>query len=521
MELEAVNQQHLLSWMTFFPLLVGAIILALPKGKDNLVRWTAVIGALVPMVLAGYIFIVYSDNGSLAFVERYSWIPMFNIEYYMGIDGLSASLLILTALITFIAVVASWGIDKQIKGYFALMMLLETGMIGVFCALDFFLFYIFWELMLLPMYFLIGVWGGPRREYAAIKFFLYTLTGSVLMLLAMLAMYFYSNIDGHHSFDLIAMAEHYRQFETAAPILGVHFPLIVFVALFIGFAIKIPLFPFHTWLPDAHVEAPTAVSVILAGVLLKMGGYGMLRICYAIFPKAAIYFAVPIGILGVVSILYGAFCAMAQKDLKKLVAYSSVSHMGYVMLGIASIKEAGMLGGVMQMFNHGTATAMMFLLVGVLYDRAHHREIDGFGGIGVVVPKYMGVMVLATFVSMGLPGLSGFISEVFVFLGSFQSDIASHPLSVWSFVSFQMITILAACGVVITAAYLLRMLQKVFLGPLNPKYQTLAEINGREIFTLVPLGVAVLVFGVYPMPLVRLMGPSLTNLVGFILGSQV
>lgn len=521
MELHNLNQSQILSWMTFFPLLMGAVILGLPKGRENLVRWTAVIGSLLPMLLAGYIFITYNDDGALALVERRPWIPMFHIEYYMGIDGLSASLLILTALITFIAVVASWGINKQVKGYFALMMLLETGMIGVFCALDFFLFYIFWELMLLPMYFLIGVWGGPRREYAAIKFFLYTLAGSVLMLLAMLAMYFYSDIDGHHSFDLVAMAAHFRQFEAAAPILGAGFPLIVFAALFIGFAIKVPIWPFHTWLPDAHVEAPTAVSVILAGVLLKMGGYGLLRIGYAIFPQAAIFFAVPIGILGVISILYGAFCAMAQTDLKKLVAYSSVSHMGYVILGIASLKEAGMVGGVMQMFNHGTATAMMFLLVGVIYDRAHHRDIDGFGGIGIVAPKYMAVTILATFASMGLPGLSGFISEIFVFLGSFRSDIASNALSVWSAVSFQKMTMVAVFGVIITAAYLLRMLQKVFLGPLNPKYETLAEINGRELFTLVPLAAAVLVFGVYPMPLIHLMGPSLTNLVEFILGSQV
>ncbi|MEK6776529.1 MAG: NADH-quinone oxidoreductase subunit M [bacterium] len=518
---QAVNTHHLLTWMTFFPLLTGLLILCLPDRRSALIRWAGVVGSLVPVLLAGYIFVAYQDSGTLAYVERYPWIPMFNIEYYMGIDGLSASLLILTALISFIAVVASWGINKQIKGYFALMMLLETGMIGVFCALDFFLFYIFWELMLLPMYFLIGIWGGPRREYAAIKFFLYTLAGSVLMLLAMLAMYFNSAIDGHHSFDLIAMSAHYRQFEEAGRILGFRFPLIVFAALFIGFAIKIPVWPFHTWLPDAHVEAPTAVSVILAGVLLKMGGYGLLRIGYSIFPQAAIYFSVPIGLLGVGSILYGAFCAMAQTDLKKLVAYSSVSHMGYVLLGIASLREASMVGGVMQMFNHGTATAMMFLLVGVIYDRTHHREINGFGGIGAVVPRYMGVMILATFASMGLPGLSGFISEIFVLLGSFRSDIASNAGSVWHFISFQNITIIAAFGVVITAAYLLRMLQKIFLGPLNPKYEALPDLNAREIFTLVPLGIAVLAFGVYPMPLIRLMGASLSKLAGFIMGSQM
>ena len=518
MEISASGTNHILSWMIFFPLLAGGVILFLPRRRADLIRWTAVAGSAIPLALAAYVFAVFEDSGALALVERHSWIPTFHIEYYLGIDGLSAALLILTTLISLIAVAASWGIERQLKGYFALLLLLETGMIGVFCALDFFLFYIFWEVMLLPMYFLIGIWGGPRREYAAIKFFLYTLFGSVLMLLAMLAMYFNSWIDGHHSFDLIAMAQHSRQFEAADPILGFHFPLIVFFALFIGFAIKIPVWPFHTWLPDAHVEAPTAISVILAGVLLKMGGYGLLRISYAIFPQAAIYFAIPLGILAVISILYGAFCAMAQKDLKSLVAYSSISHMGYVLLGIAALRESSMLGSVMQMFNHGTSTAMMFLLVGVIYDRAHHRDIDGFGGLGTVAPRLMGFAILGCFASMALPGLSGFISEIFVLLGSFRSDIAAHAGSVWHAPTFRVLAIAAAFGVVITAAYLLRLLQKVFLGPLNPKYRDFPEINRREIFTLVPLSVAVVVFGVYPMPLIRMMAASVTALVGFIMG---
>jgi NADH-quinone oxidoreductase subunit M len=423
------------------------------------------------------------------FVEQYPWIPSFNIEYFVGVDGVSITMVLLTALLSFLCIFASWGIDKAVKGYFALFLLLDAAMMGVFVALDFVLFYIFWELMLLPMYFLIGIWGGPRREYAAIKFFLYTLLGSVLMLLAMLALYFHST---PHTFDmtkLIAANETYAH----------GFQIVLWLALFIGFAIKIPAFPFHTWLPDAHVEAPTAISVILAGVLLKMGTYGILRINYAMLPMAtadlAYYF---LGALGTFNIVYGALCAMAQKDLKKLVAYSSISHMGYVMLGMASFTTQGIDGAVLQMFNHGTVTAMLFLLVGVIYDRAHHRDIDGFGGLASIMPVYTGVTALAFFAALGLPGLSAFISEVLVLLGAWQK--------------YPGLTAIGASAVVLTAGYMLWTMQRMFLGKTNEKYVDLPEISGRELFTLMPLAVIVVFLGVYPAPALDLMTESLKNL---------
>jgi NADH-quinone oxidoreductase subunit M len=399
---------------------------------------------------------------------------------------------LLTALLCFLCIFASWGIDKGVKGYFALFLLLDAGMMGVFVALDFFLFFIFWEVMLLPMYFLIGVWGGPRREYAAIKFFLYTLFGSGLMLLAILALYFTSE---PHTFDMTVLISQANKFGTQTLSIwpfnqwGWGFQHVVWMALFIGFAIKIPAFPFHTWLPDAHVEAPTAISVILAGILLN---FPMLPAATA---DLAFWF---LGALGAWNIIYGALVAMAQKDLKKLVAYSSVSHMGYVMLGMATFTTQGINGAVLQMFNHGTITGMLFLLVGVIYDRAHHRDIEGFGGLAAIMPIYTGVTALAFFASMGLPGLSGFISEVLVLLGSWQR--------------FPVLAIIGAGGVILTAGYLLWTIQRVYLGPLNEKYKSLPEINGREMFTLVPLGAIVILVGVYPNVVLDLLRASLDQI---------
>jgi NADH-quinone oxidoreductase subunit M len=476
--------------MTFIPLAGAGVILLLPKDRPLLVKWTAAIFTVPPLFLGAWLFANFDrSEPGFQFKEHYNWIPAFNIDYFLGVDGISITMVLLTALLCFLCIFASWGIDKGVKGYFSLFLLLDTGMMGVFCSLDFFLFYIFWEVMLLPMYFLIGIWGGPRREYAAIKFFLYTLLGSVIILLAILALYFSSE---PHTFDMTKLIAQNATY-------GRTLQIIVWVALFIGFAIKIPAFPFHTWLPDAHVEAPTAVSVILAGILLKMGTYGILRVNYAMLPEATALLSYWfLGALGVFNIVYGALCAMAQKDLKKLVAYSSISHMGYVMLGMATFTGQGIQGAVLQMFNHGTITAMLFLLVGVIYDRAHHRDIDGFGGLASLMPVYTGVTAVAFFAAMGLPGLSGFISEVLVLLGAWQK--------------YPGLTIVAAGGVVLTAGYLLWTIQRMYLGKANEKYLAIPEINGRELFTLSPLAVIVVLVGVYPSPVLDLLSASLKNL---------
>jgi NADH-quinone oxidoreductase subunit M len=407
----------ILTWITFLPVVGMLIVLILPKEQKNAIRWTSAVAAGLQVVLAGLIFINF--NRSMAgvntpegfqFLEKASWIDIksvvwfgrIHIDYFMGIDGLSVLMVILTAIISFVAVFASFGIEKSLKGYFALLMLLDTGMMGVFVSLDFFLFYVFWELMLLPMYFLIGIWGGPNREYAAIKFFLYTLLGSVLILLAMLALYFSVSIldpatgEKVHTFNMLAMMNP-ANYDAGSILAGVNTSLryVAFIALFIGFAIKVPIFPFHTWLPDAHVEAPTAISVILAGVLLKMGTYGLLRVSFPMFPDATVHYQIPLAILGFINIVYGALVAMAQDDFKKLIAYSSISHMGVVVLGMAALNTPGITGAVLQMFNHGTITAMLFLIVGVLYDRTHTRGLNEFGGLMNQMPIYSGVMVIA------------------------------------------------------------------------------------------------------------------------------
>jgi NADH-quinone oxidoreductase subunit M len=410
-----------------------------------------------------------------------------------------------------------WGIPKDdahhfsrrsVPAYMALMLLLESAMLGVFCSMDFFLFYVFWEVMLLPMYFLIGVWGGPRREYAAIKFFLYTLAGSVLMLLAMIALYFASGkarlVDGtatEHTFNLVILAAQAAQgvFGAAGTLLGFAFSKVVFIALFIAFAIKIPMFPFHTWLPDAHVEAPTPVSVILAGVLLKMGIYGILRVNFPILPEATVWAQTGMAVFGTINIVYAAFVCMAQKDLKKLIAYSSVSHMGFCLLGMAAFTPQGISGCVYQMFNHGIISPALFLIAGVIYDRAHHREIERFGGLAKQMPEYTAMVGLCFMASLGLPGLNGFISEALCLVGAF-------PV-------FTVLTVLSALAVVITAAYYLWTIQRMFLGKLNEKYAGLKDLLWRERLTLYPLAAIMIVLGFYPMPLLDLMDQTLHALV--------
>ena len=430
-------------------------------------------------------------------------------------------MLLLTSLVMLVATASSWTINKNHKGYFALLLLLNTGVMGTFVSLDFFLFYVFWELMLLPMYFLIGIWGGPRREYAAIKFFLYTLAGSVFMLLAIIGLYYSSNISAAaggtptHTFDMLALMNpaHYIPGSILAPSAQGSFGITdmriwAFIALFVGFAIKVPMFPFHTWLPDAHVEAPTAISVILAGVLLKLGTYGMMRICFSIFPDVAMSPAImeSIAIFGFVGIVYGALCAMAQKDMKKLIAYSSVSHMGYVLLGLASMNTIGFSGAVFQMFNHGTITAMLFLLVGVVYDRVHDRTIAKFGGLANIMPGYFFIVMIAFFAALGLPGLSGWWSESFVFIGAFRND----TVRLW--------TILSLAGIVLGAAYMLWLLQRAFLGTLKTREweNHLPDLNTREWSMLVPLTLIVIALGVWPAPVLNMMNGSVNALVNFL-----
>jgi NADH-quinone oxidoreductase subunit M len=469
----------------------------LPKEAKNAIRWTSVIFSLVPLGLSFWLTWDYFFNysGSAAFVYQfgpYDWIPILNIQYYLGADGISIPLLALTGLLSTISLIASFGIENRVKEYFAFFLMLEAGMMGVFAALDFFLFYVFWEVMLVPMYFLIGIWGGPQKEYAAIKFFLYTLFGSIFMLVSILILYF---VHEPHTLNIVELVQ-------SGSMLPYGLQMLCFIFFFVAFAIKVPTWPFHTWLPDAHVQAPTAVSVILAGVLLKMGTYGMLRISWPMFPEAVRSLSFWIGVIGAIGIIYGALVSLAQTDLKKLVAYSSVSHMGYCMLALAAVSSTQAIAGCMfQMISHGLITGALFLLVGVIYDRAHTREIAAFGGLGVKLPIYTGLMVFFSMASLGLPGMSGFISEFMIFVGAFGA------LNKW-------LVGISVLGVVFGAAYILRMVQRVFLGEFNmERWGGLTDIKARELVTVVPLVILTLWIGIYPKPVSMLMNATLENLV--------
>lgn len=495
----------LLSTIVFLPLIGALTILFLPKEKVNLHRLVATAFTALAFVLSLQLIGAFDkQTADMQFVEKISWIPAFNIHYFLGIDGLSMPLVILTTLLTLLSVIASFNIENRVKEYFFWFLMLETGMLGVFVSLDFFLFYIFWEVMLVPMYFLIGIWGGPRKEYAAIKFFLYTLFGSVFMLLAILALYFRSD---PHTFNILELIAQHGQF------VG-RFQYVVFLMLFIAFAIKIPVFPFHTWLPLAHVEAPTAVSVILAGVLLKLGTYGMMRILFPMFPQAALWFSIPMLILAFINIVYGAFIAMAQTDMKKMVAYSSINHMGYALLGMAAFTVTGFNGAVMQMINHGIITGSLFLLVGVVYDRAHTRDIGAFGGLGAKLPVYTGLMTLACMASLGLPALAGFISEFLCFLGAYSSNIDHRVFG--NIPTFKLFTALSVIGVLVTAGFFLRMVQKVFLGPFNTKWEELKDMSFRELVAVVPLTVLTVLFGIFPGWVLSFMDFTMNAMVNFI-----
>jgi NADH-quinone oxidoreductase subunit M len=478
-------REHLLSIITYTPL-VGALLLLLPlfRGKDGAVKWFAnavtLLGFLVSLPL--WFWFDRAKDG-FQFEEKASWIPSIGVQYYFGIDGVSALLILLTTLLGFIAVLSSWkAIDDRVRQYYVFLLLLQTGMLGVFCALDMFLFYIFWEVMLVPMYFLIGIWGSDNRLYAAIKFFLYTLVGSVVMLLGILALYFRSRtlpgLEATGTFDLT------RWYAMGIP---EDMQWWVFIAFFLGFAIKVPMFPFHTWLPDAHVEAPTAGSVILAGVLLKMGTYGFIRFSLPLLPQATLHFQGIVVVLSIIGIVYAALVTLVQKNMKKLIAYSSVSHLGFCMLGMFALSPLGLEGSVLQMINHGLSTGGLFLIVGLIYERRHTKDIAAFGGLAHVMPVFATFTLIIFLASMGLPLLNGFIGEFMIL----QAAFAANP--VWAY--------WAVSGVVLGAAYLLWLYQRVFWGKItDEKNRHLKDLDARELATLVPLVALCFVIGLYPAP---------------------
>jgi NADH-quinone oxidoreductase subunit M len=478
-------RSHILSIVTYTPLL-GAVLLLLPpfKGKDDAVRWTAnafgMLGFLVSLPLW-----FWFDRGAAGFqfVERHPWIQSIGVQYLFGVDGISVLLILLTTLLGAIAILSSWtAITDRVRAYYVFLLLLQTGMLGVFCALDMFLFYVFWEVMLVPMYFLIGIWGGARRLYAAIKFFLYTLVGSVVMLLGILALYFQSK-----TMPAAAQTGTFDLTQWHRMLIPADLQFWVFLAFFLGFAIKVPMFPFHTWLPDAHVEAPTAGSVILAGVLLKMGTYGFVRFSLPLLPVATLE-AVPwMSTLAIISIVYAALVTLVQKDMKKLIAYSSVSHLGFVMLGMFALNPLGLEGSVLQMINHGLSTGGLFLIVGLIYERRHTKEIAEFGGLAHVMPVYATLTLVLFLASMGLPLLNGFIGEFMILQGAYSAN------RVWAY--------WAVSGIVLGAAYLLWLYQRVFWGKVTKEENArLVDLNARELATLVPLVALCAWIGVYPKP---------------------
>jgi NADH-quinone oxidoreductase subunit M len=496
-----LDQVPIVSLVTFLPLLGAIVVALLPGGRPNLVRYTALGFAVLAWVASIVLLAGFTPGGpGFAYVETVSWIPLFGIQYKVGVDGLSLVLVVLTTTLTAISILASFGpIQTRVKEYMVSFLVLEVGMTGVFVAMDLFLFYVFWELVLVPMYLIIGVWGGANRIYATIKFVLYTLVGSLLMLVAILATAFSYQADTGGwtgAFDLETLTD----FAATGAFDGT-FGLLAFGAFFLAFAIKVPMFPFHTWLPDAHVEAPTAGSVILAGVLLKLGGYGFIRFAVPLFPEAAVAWAPAIIVLSLIAIIYGAIVALVQPDLKKLVAYSSVSHMGFVTLGIFVFHAQGLQGAILQMVNHGLITGALFLLVGVIYERTHDRTIARMGGLGERVPVYAAMFGFFVFASVGLPGLSGFVGEFLTLLGTF----AVYP---WAAVVATFVMILAA-------GYLLWMFQRVAFGEVSEFLKGLGghltDMRPVEALTLVPLAALVIVFGLFPGLLLDLVSGSVTQ----------
>src|SRR3954470_15156138 len=485
---------YYLSLILFTPLVGALVLLLVPKQNENAIRWIANLTALVGFVISVPLWFWFNPQGpDFQFIERAPWIPSIGADYFLGIDGLSTLLILLTTMMGFIAVLSSWNaITERVKEYYIFLLVLQTGMIGAFLSLDFLLFFLFWEVMLVPMYFLIGIWGSANRLYSAIKFFLYTLVGSVVMLLGILALYFYNHTaTGVYSFDVTQLHK-----------LNVPYDLQwwVFLAFFLGFAIKVPMFPFHTWLPDAHTDAPTAGSVILAAVLLKMGTYGFIRFSLPILPEATRHFTPYVAFLCIVGIVYGALVALAQKDWKRLVAYSSVSHMAMVMLGMFALNPVGITGSIVQQLNHGISTGALFLIVGIVYERRHTREISEYGGLSKVMPVYAAVFLVMTMSSIGLPTLNGFIGEFLILQGVFVAN------KIWA--------AFAASGVVLGAAYMLYLYQRTMFGKIeNPKNEHLLDLNHREFATFVPLLILAVWMGVYPSPFLRRLESSVNHIV--------
>jgi NADH-quinone oxidoreductase subunit M len=564
----------LLSAIIFVPFIALFVLLFLPKTQTAVFRTIALLATLLQFLLSILIFFKFKSAAplkgeditrNLRLIEKLDWITIdlgnlgkLSIDYFLGVDGLNIFMVLLSGLVLVIGVISSWKIETNSKGYFSLYLLLSGTIMGCFIALDFFLFFLFFELMLLPMYFLIGLWGGPRKEYASIKFFLFTLFGSLLILVVMIALYIsaidpletaknlgllqdgqvptealiarvqellkYGQIPGKdmvHTFNLMQLADSGNYIpgsllsqSSSVAVLGTSIRYAAFLALFIGFAIKLPSFPFHTWLPDAHVEAPTPISVVLAALLLKVGAYGIIRIVYFVFPDGAIHYAWWVGLLGLISIIYAAFNALAMNDLKKLIAYSSISHMGFVLLGIASMTVEGINGAIYQMFSHGLLSTMLFLIAGVLYDRTHDRTIENYRGLATRMPNYTIVVTVAFFASLGLPGFSGFIAELFVLLGAFHSESSNGLLPRW-------MAMIAVLGILIGAAYYLWTLQKMFFGKFWIRKmefeKQLKDLDRRELLMLIPLILLTLLFGIFPGLLFNSVASSVSNFVDFII----
>src|SRR5512144_1546833 len=493
-----------LTILTFFPLLGVLVLLFINSEAKNTIRWVALIPSIITFVISLWVLAMFqASNPDLQLVVRLPWITVagFNIQYFMGVDGLSILLVLLTTLLAPLSILSTWtAVEDRVKDFMLFFLLLEIGMMGVFLAQDLFLFYIFWEFTLVPMYFIIGIWGGPRRIYAAIKFFLYTMAGSILMLLAILWLGIYG---GTFSVpDLIAQHN-----------IPTNIQWWLFLAFTAAFAIKVPMWPLHSWLPDAHVEAPTAGSVILAGVMLKLGTYGFLRFNIPLFPEATMRAAPWIALFATIGIIYGAAVSYAQADVKKLVAYSSVSHLGFVMLGLFALNAQGMQGAILQMINHGLSTGALFLLVGMIYEQTHTRELKVYGGLWKITPVFGTIMLIVALSSMGLPGLNGFVGEFTILLGAFGSQAIG---SAWY-------AAISALGVIMAAVYILYMFQKMFLGPqgeiveeVKKHGHALRDLNARELITIIPLLIFIFWIGLYPAPFFNLMAPAVNNLVAML-----